>query len=231
MINVSASLIRDFIDCPQRAFYRLYYPELAEATPEMRVGTLVHSIVETEIDRETALDKAHTMILEQDLLGNETFVKSCVNNYFDTFYELTSKEDVVEKKFKIECRGYNLVGKIDRIISKNTLVDWKTSTKPPKDLSKDIQFIVYKEAFRKLYNVKPASMIYASLGANKVLPVHINDKYSTFVFENLIPKMISVLIEPTLVYKRGILEYYNICSRCNFVRHCWEEEFKDVVDS
>jgi CRISPR/Cas system-associated exonuclease Cas4 (RecB family) len=230
-INVSASLIKDFIDCPQKAFYRLNYPELSEASPEMKVGTLVHKIVEKQTNRDAALTLASSMLIEQDLLGNEKLVYGCINNYFDTFLEWTSVDDVVEQKFKLDYKSYNLVGKIDRIVSKNTVIDWKTSTKLPRDLSKDIQFIIYQEAFKRLYGSKPASMIYASLGANKAITVHINEKYTRFVFDKLIPKMLIILGEPDLIYKRGIVDYFNICLNCNFIRHCWEEEFKDVVDS
>jgi len=234
MINISASLIRDFLDCPQKAYFRLYYPELSEVTPEQKAGSLVHKVVETCTKREDALDLAHSMIIEQDLIGNEAHIKECINNYFDTFFDWTDKNDIVEAKFKLDYKGFNLVGKIDRIIKGSTLIDWKTSIKPPKDLDKDVQFIIYQEAFEKLYGFSPVSMIYASLGANKAFQVHTKSKYREFVFNNLIPKIVYILSSPAeqLFYKRGILQPNFMCNYCGFARDCLSEEFEsDVVDS
>jgi CRISPR/Cas system-associated exonuclease Cas4 (RecB family) len=234
MIHISASLIKDFMDCPQKAVYRIYYPELSEATPEQRVGTLVHKVLEDPQTREVSLDRAHIMLLEEELLGHEAKIKGCINSYFDTFAEMTTPNDIVEYKFNINFPrdSYSLVGKFDRIVDKSVIIDWKTSTRVPRDLSKDIQFIVYQEAFKRLYGHNPTSMIYAALGADKGVQVHINKRYSVFVFEKLIPKILTLLSNTELAYKRGILDTNNVCSYCNFVRPCWEEEFKeDVLDN
>ena len=45
-VRLSASLIRDYIVCPKRAYYRLYEPEQAIADAPTNIGIIVHALLE-----------------------------------------------------------------------------------------------------------------------------------------------------------------------------------------
>ena len=127
-IHISASLLKDYLECPLKAHWRSTYQVEIVETPYMVVGSLVHNIIEDFWnDKEQALfmaKEACTMKgIQEPFL---TKVKDCVDNFFEHFAPLLSAEDKIEYRFKLPFGKAFIVGKIDRITSTGIIIDWKT---------------------------------------------------------------------------------------------------------
>lgn len=222
MIYLSASSIKDFIACEMKYdFRRLKFEESAKTEP-LVIGSLVHEAIEKHWDNH---DRAEQYVKNQFKLYNLTSkgkskVLICLDNFFFNFSHLLSKEDEIEKFFKIKySKDVIITGKIDRIISGHFVFDWKTTTKPPRDISNDAQFILYYNAYKELYKVFPSSVFYASLTTGKLIKYEENKLFTDKLYNEVIPKMIKTIRENSFVHT-GLFGY-NICNNCVFKDYCY----------
>jgi CRISPR/Cas system-associated exonuclease Cas4 (RecB family) len=221
-IFLSATAIQDFIDCPQRFAYRTTQKEQSITSDDMLVGTIVHAAIEKfwndkdlavkEVGDQTKFFSLNPSMTDKALL--------CIHTFFESFAGLLSKDDEIEYTFKLQLeKDVFLVGRMDRI-SNGNIFDWKTKNSTPKDISKDIQFIVYSEAYRRLFKKEPIATYYASLTTGKLLKLKSNPALTNTLFNAIIP-VIAQAIKQKLYYPKGI--YTNNCHMCPYKELCYKD--------
>lgn len=232
-IRLSASMIKDFLSCERKAYYRMNKPEEQEQTYQMAVGSIVHDTLEKYWNNyDKAIEVAENKIKEYNLKRGTSNVFRSLVNFFEHFTYLVKEDDTIEQYFKIPYEmnhwgefDFSLVGKFDRVTKDGIIIDWKTGSLVPTDISGDIQFILYEYAYTKLYGEKPRRMFYVSLPTQKIIQYTPN--------EALIKEFITV----TLPYVADSLAYniknnnfirtglfgYKICNNCPFVNVCYKE--------
>jgi CRISPR/Cas system-associated exonuclease Cas4 (RecB family) len=231
-INISASLIRDYLSCPTKVFYRINHPETSIQSKEMLLGEIVHKAIETSWDFPELAKEYVTRLSRSKLPGDwdsELFATTCIKNYWEIFRGMLSENDQIEKFFKIEfSEGVYIVGKMDRVTSDGLVIDWKTNRKTPKSITYDPQFILYHWAYTKLFNKQPKGVYYASLTDGSILRLSPDTPHYKSLFEDLIPSIISDIKNQNLP-KTGI--FTGACYRCPYKEACLQEEKNVVVSS
>lgn len=235
MIQLSASMIKDFLTCSQRVYYRINYPEQAEKGMELLVGDIVHKLLE-EFNKSPDMDVNNFLAKTHPNLPDKAVDKilTCVSNYWKYFQPLLSENDVVENFFKISySSNIVIVGRIDRVnLERGILVDWKTGNKAPTSINNDIQFILYNWAYKKLYHSNPSMIALASLGSGKLVQYFHNEDYEKYLFDAIIPKVAHAIKEGSF-YKEGIFDYVSggsssiSCTYCPFKRVCLESSTEE----
>lgn len=226
-IRVSASSISDYLSCSQRLFFRLYSPEDSVSTPDMLVGTIVHEAIDkfgTSVYQ--GIDFAEAKIKEAGLpLKYRNKALQSLSVYYNTFSNSVTDFDYVEYKFNLPIGdGVNLVGKIDRIVD-GTIYDWKTSTRVPNSIDRDIQFIIYNYAFKRLFKKAPDAVYFASLITGEKVKFHENKEYTDLLFKDIIPKMVNT-IKGEWYAKEG--KFTGKCFSCTYRSICYSED-EDVL--
>lgn len=221
-LYLSASSIQDYLDCSQRFFYRTTQKEQAISSDDMLVGTIVHDMIEhfwndEPTARRNALEQAEFFNLGATKKGK---IETSLDFFFTNFNGMLSPEDEIEYKFKLTLdKDIFLVGKIDRI-SHGNVFDWKTTTNPPKSIDTDIQFIIYTEAYRRLFGKEPIATYYASLMTGKLIKLNPSQTLTNTLFNDIIPIM-SRAIKAKEFYRKGI--FTNNCFNCSYKETCFEE--------
>jgi PD-(D/E)XK nuclease superfamily protein len=222
-VFVSASVIKDYLKCSQMAYYRIFEPELKISNREMVIGDIVHKAIEKAWqDKDVALNLAFSLCKKQDVdaVGVQS-VEHFINTFFERFSFLLSKEDKVEKFFKIKYYDdVYLVGKFDRI-NKGTVLDWKTTANPPKKVDNDPQFIIYDLAYTLLYGNRPEGLYYASLKEGNLIRYNESKEHSTTLIEKVIPRFVEDVRRKNFA-KTGL--FSGACYRCPFKVPCLGEK-------
>lgn len=220
MIYLSASSIKDYLECNKRFEYRLKAKDKAETTPAMEVGTIVHSAIESFWKDEAKAYK----YLESHVKGLQTrdvqkAVKS-LDGFFKYFRDYLTHLDEAEKFFKVKYdKNVTIVGKFDRVVNAKIIFDWKTSWQYPKTISNDIQFIIYSEAFKTIYSYYPTNVYYAHLMSGKLIEYEKDDTLVGELYNEIIP---NILENMDGIYPRTGL-YKGVCKGCSFFKHCYSE--------
>jgi CRISPR/Cas system-associated exonuclease Cas4 (RecB family) len=214
MINISASLVKDYITCSKKVDFRRGRPETAIQTPDMFAGTIVHKIIEDDTDNYEKFIDA----LELDY-SRKNKIKICMSNYQVNYKMLTSNKDEIEKYFKYSfSKGVNIVGKFDRILPDGVVIDWKSNVSVPKTLDNDIQFLMYHEAYKQIYNKEPHSVFGIFLLKNKMIRYNHNEFFRTVVYHDIIPSIISAIKKGDFS-REGIFK--GICDNCSYRSICY----------
>jgi len=229
MIKLSASLIKDYLSCQKKGYYRINHPELSISTDEMIIGDVVHKVLENcwDKDKKTSIEYANYLLSKYNIL-DPTFksidkINRSITNFFGNFIYLLSKGDKIELNFEIPYLpnlGEVLIkGKIDRVNKDGCIFDWKTTLKIPKNIDNDIQFIVYYMSYITLYKEPPKKVFYASLISGKLIEFQPKSYYINYLYNNIIPSLIDDI-------KRGKFErtglFNNSCLNCQFQVDCWK---------
>jgi len=197
-------------------------PEESIATQPMALGTAVHSTLEKSwrsskealAELEVQLDKNNVKI------GREKAYKS-IANFFKSFQELVSEDDVIEKYFRIPVgNDIFLTGKLDRV-SNGIVIDWKTGVTEPEDIERDTQCMFYYTAYRKLYNKEPAGVYLVFLAKNKIVSYVPNLAFLNEFENHTIPFVINGIRNNW--YPRNGLFSYRACQNCSFNNICYQE--------
>ena len=219
-IYLSATSIKDYIQCPKRIFYRINFPELAETNIDMQAGTVVHEALEKFwTNKVAALAYCKTKIEELSLSSVESKILMSVDNFFTCgVKEMLGKGDLIEHKFKIVLDDSSfLVGKIDRIANNGMVIDWKTTAKTPKSIDKDPQFLSYFLAYKSMFKKTPSSVLYVSLLDNKIVSLNFNQDILYQLFHNVVPSIVNKI-------KRNDLPpvglFNSSCYGCQFKKTC-----------
>lgn len=232
MIRLSASLINDFLTCSQRAYYRINHPEQSVETSEMAVGSVVHKAIEKHWNNKEA---ATELLLDQCLRRGLYFEKAqkLLENFFINFQQFLREDDVVEKLFELSWnKDAVFVGKMDRVnVEAGIVFDWKTSSKPPKSITANPQFILYNYAFKRLYGAAPSLVAYASLSTGKLIKYESDSRVIDEFFGGVVPRIIDA-IKGNHFSKDGLFgyecwknpAYSNSCYYCSFQDFCLRED-------
>ena len=224
------------MECPQKFWYRLTKSKESESTLPMRIGNIVHRLLEVSNNWETTqegLILASSMLDDFDLSGYDVNKLIPYIEIFNNYWrKLTSPDDLIEHSFKfpIDTDVY-LVGKFDRVLKKsNTLVDWKTNKEVPASLKNSTQFLIYDEAYRIIYGKRPESVVFASLVQPTLIPYQRNESRVSVVFDEIMPKIIHDWRHKN--YARFGM-FTNKCHNCAFKTVCYDEleYYKDELDS
>lgn len=215
-------MIRDYLACSQRAYYRMYEPQEAVPTEEMSIGTVVHEVIsKNPKNYEDALEMAKVLIHANNFPFDYRTdrITKALNNYFSGLNTITSDKDMAEKFFDIPfSRGVSIVGKFDRITTDGYLLDFKTSWITPKTLTRDIQFNIYYWAYQKLYNKVPTKTFWVGLLKNELVEFIPVPFFMNQLFNEVIPE-----VAKNLNNKRFIREgmYKEECEYCSYIHLCW----------
>lgn len=218
-INISASLLNDYISCSRKAYYRVFKRDVAVPNKYMIMGTIVHDAIEKYWDNKDRAFRYVTAQTDERNLSNETDnLLTYVDTYFNEFSKFIRKGDLIEKFFKLKMdNGVYLVGKFDRV-SNGVIYDWKTSSKPPRNLENDVQFIIYYHAYRKMYKKPPTAAFYASLAQGRLIPYSYNEFYYNELFNGVIPDLINDIKSKNFnregIFKKGT------CYFCSYKEDC-----------
>lgn len=219
---ISATSIKDFLSCEKKLFYRINFPESAVIPDNVAVGTYVHEVLEKFWDNK----KSAISFLRKRTSGN--VLKSCeeiVDTFFSDFHFLCSKADKIEFKFKIAvAENVFVIGKIDRMTA-NGVIDWKTSGKSLRSISKDVQFMLYHWAFETLNHRKPAYTSCVNLTTKEILSYKYDDALMRELHEFIIPSTISK-IKSRQFSRVGMLT--GKCGSCLYKKRCLED-YRNVM--
>ncbi len=222
-IYLSASLLDDFISCNRKVYYRIHRPEVVIPNREMIIGESVHYTLEKNWDNEEMAYKQIYAILINKLPNDKSALKhaeDCLQTFFHVFREFVQEGDKIERRFKISYEDdVFIVGKMDRI-SNGKLFDWKTSVRPPKDISGDIQFILYNWAYERLFKSLPSGVYYAALSNGSLIRYKHDEVSEHVLFSEIIPDALSTIRKGNFIHN-GIMR--GACYRCSFAGTCLEE--------
>lgn len=225
-IFVSASSLKDYMKCSQMAYYRIFEPELKVPNREMIIGDIVHKVIEKAWQSiDVALNLGVTLATQSNLTAvDKQAIEHYIHVFFDYFSPLVTKEDKVEKFFKIKLPVTEidvfLVGKFDRI-SRNLIFDWKTGSKVPRTISNDPQFIVYNLAYQLLYKQQPESIYFASLNTGGMVRYTESQEHTDTLISYIIPRYIDDVRKKNFI-KHGL--FNGACYRCPFKTPCLGEK-------
>jgi len=229
MIKLSASMIKDYISCSQRAYYRFNFPEESTEINEVAVGNIVHKVLESEWNNyDRAVDLSIKLLHQYNLISNSTLyaeekILKCLGNFFNLMPEILDGSDFIEYRFDIKYKNRNdirLVGKIDRVTKDGIIFDWKTSYQTPESIDNDIQFIYYYIAYTNIFNTTPTNLFLVSLINNEMIRFNPKEYFIDTVWNELIP-MIADSIKKKHFYREGM--YNNNCEQCPFQSICWRQ--------
>lgn len=227
-IFVSASTLKDYISCSNKVYYRIFEPELKVSTREMIIGDVTHKVIEKAWQNlDVALNLGKSLCEKEgiDKVGQNS-VDHFIHVFFENFTPLVTKEDKIEKYFKIKMyEDVYLVGKFDRI-SRGLLIDWKTEANPPKSINGLPQFIIYDLAYSLLYNEHPQGIYYASLKDGKLIRYNESKEHSEALINHIIPNYVYDVRNKIFV-KTGL--FTGQCFRCPYKNPCLGEKKNELV--
>ncbi len=188
MLYLSATGIKDFLDCPKRSKYRRDKKESAVIDVHVDFGGIVHTAIEDFDTYDEALEFSlaewETRYNTNSFMGKTTKTPKSFRKMFKGYYneilpaithdgfEIAEKEIMVEHVAPFDS-NIMLIGKFDRIQTEK-IWDWKTSMKPPDvyDLQ-DFQFYFYDYLFRLVYDMEP-ELYYGYLYGGSTHKIEIN---------------------------------------------------------
>lgn len=221
-IYISASMLKDYLDCPTKVYYRLEHPELSFQNEDMTAGEIVHNTLQyfwNDRIRSNAYIMTESEKAGLDIRHIDK-VNLCVSNFFDSFHTFCSDKDRIEYRFKIPVGDVFLVGKMDRILSSGVIIDWKTSALAPKNISDDPQFILYHYAYEQIFGKPPSEVLRINLQTSEVT-VYKRDKVLEYsIINSVIPALIATIKSgnfPPL----GL--YSGKCRKCPYLEACHRE--------
>ena len=231
-IHVSASALTDFIACQQKIYFRIFEKGEAVPTREMLMGTITHKVLEKHWDNwERATDYGIELCKRYKLdKVAENSVTHFIITYFNNFSPMVTKDDKIEKKFKVKLVGDDvyLVGVFDRI-TRGTIIDWKTSANPPKRIDNNVQFIIYDLAYKLLYKRPPEGLYLAALSDGSLVRYSESKDHADALITQIIPDYIESIRKKSFI-KTGL--FNGSCYRCPFKVACLGgEKSRELVRS
>lgn len=229
-IYVSASALKDFVSCSQKVYFRIF--ETGEAVPsrEMKMGTIAHKVLEKAWNNErSAYDLVEKLCDDGGLdRTSRNSVHHFIGTYFERFNIMVQNDDKIEKRFKVKLYDdVYLVGVFDRV-TRGTVIDWKTTAKPPKKIDGDIQFILYDIAYNLIYN-KPAEGLYlAALSDGSLVRYSESKQHSTVLMEQIVPEFVETVRKKSFK-KEGL--FNGACYRCPYKLQCLGGDVKSELVS
>lgn len=227
-IFVSYSAIRDYLSCGQKVYYRIFEPELKVSNREMIIGDITHKVIEKawqNLDVALGLGKSLCEKENVDAVGRQS-VEHFIHTFFENFVPLLTKEDKIEKFFKVKLYDdVYLVGKFDRI-SRNLIFDWKTNATPPKSIDNDPQFILYNLAYSMIYEKPPEGIYFGKLKDGGLIRYNESKDHSETLIEKIIPEFVETVRKKSFI-KTGL--FTGQCYRCPYKATCLGDKNGSLV--
>jgi hypothetical protein len=218
-IFVSASALRDYVDCNYRTYFRIFEPGEAVPSKEMKMGIVAHKVLEKAWkSKDVALGLVKTLCIKENLdQQSSQAVEHFINIFFERFSIMVRDDDSIEKRFKVKLYDdVYLVGVFDRV-SMGTVIDWKTNANPPKRIDNNVQFILYNLAYNLLYN-KPCEGLYlAALKDGSLVRYKESKEHSETLINHVIPRFVSDVRNKEFT-KTGL--FTGACYRCPYKIPC-----------
>ena len=230
-INISASLLKDYIACSNQANFRLNYPDAQKQSVYMMIGNIVHKAIELYWNnKDSAIEYVESVMKAYKFSNREAnTLKTYLYGFFDSFSNKLTDSDLIENFFKLKLdNNIYLVGKFDRV-SGNSVYDWKAVSSPPNSIDDDVQFITYYHAYRKLYKKEPSDVYFASLSDGNLIKYNYDKMHFTELFDNIVPNLIVDI--KTNNFKREGLFRKGVCYKCSYKQRCLNKEDTNVMDS
>jgi RecB family exonuclease len=210
-------------------YYYKNFPEESIVTPEGAVGTAVHKIIELHYDGSDYKETRAGLIRDHDFdhLLVERLDNSLSNfiHWFPSAFEQERGRPPVFKEHDYKEYWFNeklsddvsLAGKIDYIFKDDGIViDWKTG-QTKKNISNDIQYIIYYTMYKKVFGHYPNAVYQVNLAKGELNTYYPNQTYIDTLYNSIIPKLVAHIKADTY-YREG---YFNgSCYRCNFIGIC-----------
>jgi len=232
-LYLSASLIKDYLSCPQKAEYRLAGEEQIANAYFVR-GIAVHETLENQ-ELETLEDakpwfaeRFSQLVQERnpEFPYRQTYSSMLRDSYkmLDNYYNIINIQEPpiqeVELFFNVAIGDIEFSGKIDQIRD-GAIYDWKTATKPPDEftLKADYQFTLYGLAYKKLFGEYPRKIYYGYLFGGKVFEM--KRKQVDYDYLYLVAQQVRLGIENN-IFPRNYDRYG--CSFCPFKHLCFDNE-------
>ena len=236
-MNISASLVKDYLACKRRAYYRVNVSGSAVSSDEALAGTVVHNTIQKYPKEDFAVlkSKAIEQLREYNRFLPEGLwkrINRCLSNYKSLSAAVnysTARQEVYfsfpASRFSTDSvvKSINVTGRID-LIDEDLVIDWKTSEVVPEILSGDVQFIFYYEAYKQLYGKYPKNVLLASLTKNKLVKYEPIQALNKALLSKIVPEMVRVLSSVT-PQPYGL--FTGDCKYCQFQRTC-EDDLHDT---
>lgn len=232
---LTATSIKDYLDCPQKLEYRFEGRESDYNAYFVR-GSIVHEIIEdpTILTAEQAMkrfiSRFSTVVSETDpefpfrtsFSSMMRQSEQMLDNYYNKINIEEPKIKEVELFFDITIGDIVFKGKIDQIRG-NSIYDWKTSTKPLDERSKnaDYQFTLYGMAYKELYGRYPDKIYYGHLYSGKLIDMPRTKRDYEYMYE--VAEQVATSVESNY-FPRSYGKYK--CGLCPYKRHCFYENGK-----
>jgi len=231
MLYLSATGIKDHLDCAYRLYLRREKPKSAIVSDDAIFGGIVHEGIEKYDTYDDALAFG---LAEWDRLKNDNrflptkskppkSFRKMFKGYYNSILEEINADGFEqaerELKFKIPWRKNEvmLVGKWDRV-QENKLFDWKTGMRPPDKYDlRDFQFCFYDLAYELVYGQRP-EQFYGYLYGGSLYPIDIPEqlRYNTV---KLVDRVADELLEQNEPLR--VTGYQ--CKRCFYREICHNE--------
>lgn len=230
---LSATSIKDYLECPARLKYRL---EGVKQVPTcwMTRGTAVHETIENQSITTVEDAKQFFFVRFAELVSEEkpifsyraTFASLVTesNQMLDYYYNWVNIKEPpikeIELQFAIDIKGIEFKGKIDQIRG-NNVYDWKTKTAkvPDVTIKADYQFTLYGMAYKELYGEYPENVYYGNLYAGQLIKVERTRKDYKYL-EDVSGKII--LAAENEIFPRNYGEYS--CKNCAYKNKCFNDK-------
>lgn len=177
MFYISASAIRNYIDCKNRYYFSNYLKVKKPMTIPMVLGIGIHKAIEKNEDNDlkgmsntfqteflTLLEsnkiQTHPLVKVVNTSKNLSIGRAKLKAYHEIAKDLESLTYPKEYEFKVKLdRDIILVGRIDQIRG-DSIYDIKTGEYPPSEelIKKDLQFTIYAYAYESLIGKKPEGL-------------------------------------------------------------------------
>jgi len=185
MKRLSATSIGDFLECPQRFWYRTHHPEAAKLSDHVIFGGIVHEAIEKFDNFDDALAWAlkewelrsqdGNFMPDKQVKKPPKSFKRMLENYYkqiEPMIEGGEKEMFFSFPWNGRTEEIKIIGKMDRVTD-TAVYDWKTSgRKPSKYQLHSIQFYIYAWAYRNIYG-RDAEVYYGYLNGGDLIRIDI----------------------------------------------------------
>ena len=234
---LTASSIKDYLDCPQKLEYRLHGESSTPNAYFLR-GTVVHEIIaDRSIDnptkaKEVFFEEFSRLVVENDpeFPFRTTFTSmvkesnKMLDNYYlkiDPAFDAPLPEHI-EMFFEVTIGGQVFKGVIDQI-REDSVFDWKTTVKPldPVTRNADYQFTLYGLAYKELFGKYPKNIYYGHLYSGEVHKLERTEADYEYLKE--VANQVDFSMKND-IFPRNYSKYG--CALCQYKHLCFDEDDK-----
>ncbi|MDY6856454.1 MAG: ATP-dependent DNA helicase [Thermodesulfobacteriota bacterium] len=233
-LDITFSAMNTYMKCPAKFKYSFIFKIPSKPTVNIRVGSLLHSVLEyfhKNYTREVACLKDLLKVFEDgwnmsrlpDSIQWRQFRAKAIaglTTYFESFRYHDNTPQYFEKSFTLKVGNHKIRGRVDRIdmtpCGGYELIDYKTGrTWTQREVEKDLQLTVYTLGATESWGMKPQKASYYFILGNKRLSIEHQDEQL-----NQAKSRIIELAEGILAENFDAKPEYQNCRYCDFINLC-----------